>query len=523
MAINRKAEEAAYLRFVGAGMTPAGACGLIGNLEAESDGFYPNRLEYLCVKRLKENRKTYTDATYTAAIDSGEISCEEFLHPLPGKLYGYGLAQWTTPARKSGLWSLAHQLGVSIADLDMQLDYLMQELEGKFPGVLKVLKSTSSIREASDIVLVKFEAPSNAEQLKASREDRGKKFYEYLKGEKHMISNCGHDEYNRYSGGKAGDQTGGEWAIIPWYNRPWNCVLRHPDAKVQEEIAVKAERAAGNNKIGYDQGQRYTYWEHLKASNYDPSQITVACEADCSSGVLANCKATGYQLKLQKLMDINQYGYTGNMKDILKAAGFTVLTASKYLTSPDYLLRGDILLYEGHHTATNLTNGSRAGVDSTGDTTGSVPSGTTSSSKATAGNVAKGQKWLNSNYGVLIKKVRGALLAVDDDYGTESRAAALCVWKDVVNRKYGYGLTPSNINFGSACKAAAGKATIQKGATGTLVYIAEFILSAKGYYTGKMDANFGSGLHAAVIAFQKDRGLSADGIVGPDTWYALFN
>lgn len=44
-----------------------------------------------------------------------------------------------------------------------------------------------------------------------------------------MISNCGHDERGKYSGGKAGDQTGTEWQVINWYNRPWKCVLRHPD------------------------------------------------------------------------------------------------------------------------------------------------------------------------------------------------------------------------------------------------------------------------------------------------------
>ena len=179
--ININDEKKAYSFFLRKGLTPAGACGLIGNLEAESDGFYPDRLEYLCVKRLKENGKTYTDASYTAAIDSGKISCEEFLHPLPGKQYGYGLAQWTTASRKSGLWTLAKHKGVSIADLDMQLDYLMQELEEKFPSVLEALKTTNSIQEASDIVLVKFESPANASALKASRAARGKKFYEKVK------------------------------------------------------------------------------------------------------------------------------------------------------------------------------------------------------------------------------------------------------------------------------------------------------------------------------------------------------
>ena len=42
-----------------------------------------------------------------------------------------------------------------------------------------------------------------------------------------MIANSGYDEHGKYSGGTAGDQTGKEWRIIPYYNRPWNCVLRH--------------------------------------------------------------------------------------------------------------------------------------------------------------------------------------------------------------------------------------------------------------------------------------------------------
>ena len=175
-----------------------------------------------------------------------------------------------------------------------------------------------------------------------------------------MISNCGHDENNRYKGGKAGDQTGGEWALIKWYNRPWKCVLRHPDAKVRKMISDMATAAAKNNKIGYDQSERYTFWQHLKASGYDPAGITVACEADCSSGVAAIVKAAGYRLGIQKLKDVSIYCYTGNLRAALKAAGFEVLTESKYLTSDAYLLEGDVLLNDSCHTATNLTTGSKA-------------------------------------------------------------------------------------------------------------------------------------------------------------------
>lgn len=175
-----------------------------------------------------------------------------------------------------------------------------------------------------------------------------------------MISNSGHDENGRYSGGKAGDQTGNEWAIIKWYNRPWTCVLRHNEADVREKLAELSEKAAKNNNIGYDQLQRETYWEQLKNAGYDPSKIKKKCEADCSAGVTSNVKAVGYLLGIKKLQGV-VITSTHYMKEILRKAGFEVLTEKKYLTSDKYLLRGDILLNEGHHTAVNLTNGTLSG------------------------------------------------------------------------------------------------------------------------------------------------------------------
>lgn len=174
------------------------------------------------------------------------------------------------------------------------------------------------------------------------------------------ISNSGGDQYGDITGGQAGDQTGNEWNIRNWYSRPWTCVLRHPDKTVRELIAELGIQAANNNKIGYDQNQRGTYWTQLKASGYRPSKITVACEADCSAGVIANTRAAGYLLNRNELKNINA-DYTGNMRSGYKAAGFQVLTDSKYLTSSAYLIPGDILLYDGHHTATNLGIGSKSG------------------------------------------------------------------------------------------------------------------------------------------------------------------
>ncbi len=334
-----------------------------------------------------------------------------------------------------------------------------------------------------------------------------------------MISNCGHDERGKYSSGAAGDQTGGEWAVIDWYNRPWNVILRHPNRAVGNMLAQIARAAANNNKIGYDQNQRGTYWKHLKASNYDPAQITVACEADCSSGVAANVKAVGYRLNMSALKNVSPDCYTGNLRNALKNAGFTALTASKYLNGDDYLLHGDILLYEGHHTATNLDTGSKVS-GSLMPATATTPAVTTAPG---VNNVAKGQKWLNSNYGALIQKSCGAKLVVDGEYGPASRAAALAVWKDLMNRKFGCKLTPSNTNFGVSCKEVANKALVESGTNGTFTYVVQFILSALGFYSGLMDASCGSGTIGAIKLFQQREGLTIDGQCGANTWYKLFN
>ena len=164
------------------------------------------------------------------------------------------------------------------------------------------------------------------------------------------------DENGSYTGGQAGDQTGKEWQMRSWYNRPWSCVLRYPDQKVALKNALLAIDAALNDKVGYDQSQNRTYLAQLKALGWEPSKITVACEADCSAGVCANVTAAGHLLGIPALQ--NHTGtYTGNMRSALTKAGFQLLTDSKYLTGGDYLLPGDILLNDGHHTATNVTLG----------------------------------------------------------------------------------------------------------------------------------------------------------------------
>ena len=176
----------------------------------------------------------------------------------------------------------------------------------------------------------------------------------------HYISNSGHDEHGQYHGGTAGDQTGGEWQLRSWYNRPWTHVLRHPDPVVRRMLAEYGIDAALNNLIGYDQYQRNTYWNQLQNYDYQPAKIKTAAEADCTAGVTANVKAIGHVLGIPRLERIEKDTTSRNMKARFAAADFAVLTDAKYLKGYDYLLPGDILLYENHHAATNITKGKYA-------------------------------------------------------------------------------------------------------------------------------------------------------------------
>lgn len=148
------------------GCTDAGAAGLIGNLFAES-GLKSNNLQNSYEKKLG-----YTDDAYTRAVDNGTYT--NFIRDSAG----YGLAQWTHWSRKEALLNFAKSNKMSIGDLDMQLAYLIKELKASYKAVWNTLIATNSVKEASDIVLLKFERP--ADQSEAAKERRyqyGMKYY----------------------------------------------------------------------------------------------------------------------------------------------------------------------------------------------------------------------------------------------------------------------------------------------------------------------------------------------------------
>ena len=67
-----------------------------------------------------------------------------------------------------------------------------------------------------------------------------------------------------------------------------------------------------------------------------------------------------------------------------------------------------------------------------------------------------------------------------------------------------------------------GYTTLKWGATGADVKKLQQALKNRGYYSGKIDSTFGSGVYAAVKAFQKQYGLKVDGVAGPATQILLY-
>lgn len=126
--------------------------GIMGNLKAESN-FKPKNLQ-----NSFEQKLSFTDDTYTVAVD--EDVYQNFVHDGAG----YGLAQWTFWSRKELLLNTAKQRGVSIGDLELQLDTIIFEMSSK-KQLMSALHGAITVRQSAEAVLKQYEKP--ADQSKA--------------------------------------------------------------------------------------------------------------------------------------------------------------------------------------------------------------------------------------------------------------------------------------------------------------------------------------------------------------------
>ncbi len=206
------------------GLSDDAVAGIMGNIHAESgESFNPKVVEGGFLNHLKGKTYSgkadakwqkagniYADAgvdlssnqtayeTYTAAVDSGKISSDEFQNPYK-KLndsnyksdksktghewlqFGYGLTQFTSPSLKKQLYDATVPQGKSIGDLGAQLDVLTSQLNSC--GVLGTLRSSGvTYSTAAEKMLRDYEKPANASGQVSKRVGYAKNYLDKYKG-----------------------------------------------------------------------------------------------------------------------------------------------------------------------------------------------------------------------------------------------------------------------------------------------------------------------------------------------------
>ena len=175
-------------KLLAAGYTREGAAGIMGCLMYES-GLRSNNLENAYNNGLRNNGiyyysdadyinaynngyisysvlDKYLDTDYTQAVDSGQITRDQFVDA-GGNLaktysgngisaFGYGLAQWTTSARKGALYDTARTMGQSIGSTGVQVYYLLQELNASV-SLSNSLKTATDVNAATEQFFGYFE------------------------------------------------------------------------------------------------------------------------------------------------------------------------------------------------------------------------------------------------------------------------------------------------------------------------------------------------------------------------------
>jgi LysM repeat protein len=166
MALN---EKIIWDFFKSKGLNDYGCAGILGNLFAES-GLKPNNLQDTGNRTLG-----MTDDEYVAAVDNGSYTKDQFVYDQQGAF----LAQWTYWARKKAFYEFAKAKNVSVGNLNMQLEFIYKELIENYPAVLATLKNAKSVRDASNVVLLKYECPADQSVLvQDKRTSYSQKYYD---------------------------------------------------------------------------------------------------------------------------------------------------------------------------------------------------------------------------------------------------------------------------------------------------------------------------------------------------------
>lgn len=138
-------EQTIYDALRAGGLSPAGACAMMGNMWAES-GLKSNNVQDNC---------PMGDRDYTYNVEQGIMTRWQFM----SDRYGYGLCQWTLDSRKDRLYLFAKEKAVPISDEQMQCEFCLVELREDFDGLYQYLCATEDLPKAAERICAEFERP----------------------------------------------------------------------------------------------------------------------------------------------------------------------------------------------------------------------------------------------------------------------------------------------------------------------------------------------------------------------------
>lgn len=130
-------------------MTQAGALGVLGNWECESN-CEPGRVQgdfspYRTVSK-----------AYVQSLNDGKLTMVGFARDQKG----FGLAQWTYFTRKEEMYHEWKMSGLAIDSVEFQVAFALKEFQRDFAGDLKTLMTTNDIYTACQVVCARFENPA---------------------------------------------------------------------------------------------------------------------------------------------------------------------------------------------------------------------------------------------------------------------------------------------------------------------------------------------------------------------------
>ena len=457
---------------------PYAIAGIMGNMKAESN-LLPNNLQSTYEKSLG-----MTDEQYTKAVDNGTYT--NFIHDSAG----YGLAQWTYWSLKEDLYNLCKERNKSISDIQCQLDCLYQQLTNN--KLLGSLNSTTSVRAASDIFLTKFERPKDqSEKVQIARANYGQEFYNQFVGQTVRGGTESKMKYNNTNKPLICMMTNstcyketGRMAVkgILWHstgaNNPWLKRYVQPSDNASDKAELLAK--LGKNQYKND-------WNHISVEAGLNAWIgklangTVATVQTmpwdyrpwgCGSGRRGSCNNGWIQFEICEDALTDKAYFEAVYKEACE------LTA--YLCKMFSLNPKDSVSFNGvsvpvilcHQDSYKLGLGSNHG---------------------------DVYNWFNK-YGKTMDNVRNDVAALMTSSGT--------IIPNLTT-------TTTPINSSSSC--------LGKGDEGPEVEQLQKNLIKLGYSCGSCgaDGDFGNDTKKAVIKFQKEHGLGADGLVGPLTQAAI--